>query len=219
MKQILPLCLAMIIMISGCAWFETKTEKTAEELVAEGMKAFKDEDYKDAIEAFQKLKDWYPFSKYAILAELKIADSYYELDEFADAFAAYEDFEHLHPRNEAIPFVIYRQARCWFEQIDTIDRDQTAAEKSLDIYNRLIRLYPLDENAYKARKDVVKCHQSLAGHEIYVGEFYFKNKNYKAALNRFEAAMKYTEAGKETLGKADYYLNQCRTNIQKDESS
>ena len=49
------------------------------------MDAYDDGDYKVAIENFQKLKDWYPFSKYAILAELKIADSHYHLEQYEEA--------------------------------------------------------------------------------------------------------------------------------------
>jgi outer membrane protein assembly factor BamD len=204
------------LLTPGCAWFKPKPEKTAEELARDGMKEFKDEDYHDAIEAFQKLKDWYPFSKYAILAELKIADSHFELGEYEAAVAAYENFENLHPRNEAIPYVIYQEARCHFERIDTIDRDQTNAEKALEIYNRLIKQYPSDPYAYKAFQDIKKCHESLAGHQIYVGKFYFKNKKYEAALNRFQEAMKYSEADKETLGKADYYIRQCMKYIREE---
>ena len=82
MKRILIFCLISLLVFSGCAWFETKEEKTAQELVSNGMDDFKSGNYRKAIESFEKLKDWYPFSKFAILAELKIADAYYCLKEY-----------------------------------------------------------------------------------------------------------------------------------------
>ena len=123
MKRMLLAGVSALLICSGCAWFEpNEEEKSAQELVQDGVESFDDGKYKAAIESFEKLRDWYPFSKYAILAELKIADAYFNLESYADAIFAYEEFEQLHPRNEAIPYVIYRIGRSYFDQIDTTDR-------------------------------------------------------------------------------------------------
>ena len=119
----------------------------AQQLAWDGMDAYEDGDYKDAIEYFQKLKDFYPFSKYAILAELKIADSHYHLEQYEEAIFAYSEFEKLHPRNEAIPYVIYQIGLCFFVQIDTIDRDQTPAAMALSTFQRLNKQFPDDQYA------------------------------------------------------------------------
>jgi len=79
MKRILTIWLIALLVCSGCAWFGTKSEKSAQELASDGMEAFNNGKYTKAIESFEKLKDWYPFSKFAILAELKIADAHYHL--------------------------------------------------------------------------------------------------------------------------------------------
>ncbi len=190
MKATHPFLTALVIIAvsigSGCAWFSSdRPEKPAGELVREGIEAYDRGSYKAALEAFEQLKNWYPFSQYAILAELKIADAHYHLQQYPEAIVAYEEFERLHPRNEAVPYVVYQIGRCYFEQIDTIDRDQTSARKALDTFQRLIRQYPDDTYAHKASTHIVKCFQSLAGHEFYVGRFYFRQKNYQAALQRF----------------------------------
>ena len=40
------------------------------------------------------------------------------------------------------------------------------------------------------------CIKSLAGHDLYVGRFYFRNRYYKAALGRFKAVlMEYPDVG------------------------
>ena len=148
------------------------------------------------IELFEKLRDWYPFSKYAILAELKIADAYYNLQEYEEAIFAYGEFENLHPRNEAIPYIIYQIGLCYFEQLDTVDRDQTCAQKGLDVFKRLTEQFPNDAYTKKAREYIKKCQASLAGHEFYVGLFYYKSKHYKAAMQRFKAVLsKYPDVG------------------------
>lgn len=183
-------------------------EKPAFELIQDGIDAYDRGNYTVAIKNFEQLKDWYPFSKYAILAELKIADSHYHLKAYAEAIQAYEEFEQLHPRNEATPYVIYQIGRCYYEQIDSIDRDQTPAQKALEVFERLNRQYPDDPHAMRSRTHITKCLQNLAGHEFYVGEFYFKTKHYKAALSRFMAVVtKYPDVGvhHQALG----YIARC----------
>ena len=196
MKHTFIGCLVLLFFLTGCSWFQTKEEKPAQELASDGMEAFKKGKYDKAIESFQKIKDWYPFSKYAILAELKIADAHFNLEEYEEAVFAYEEFENLHPRNEAIPYVIYQIGRCYFVQIKTIDRDQTSSQKALDTFNRLIKQFPEDTYAARAGEHIKKCIQALAGHEFYVGLFYFKGKHYKAAQKRFEVVLnKYPDVG------------------------
>ena len=57
MKRSLLLLLIVALAASGCAMFKAKEEKPAEVLAQEGAAAFKDQSYREAIEAFQKLKD------------------------------------------------------------------------------------------------------------------------------------------------------------------
>ena len=177
-------------LVAGCAWFGgAHEEKQAYELIQDGVEAYDKGDYSDAIKNFEQLKDWYPFSKYAILAELKIADAHYQLAQYAEAIVGYEEFEQLHPRNEAIPYVIYQTGRCYYDQIDTIDRDQTPAQKALEVFRRLVRQYPQDPYAAQSQTHITRCLQNLAGHEFYVGKFYYRSKHYPAALKRFKAVV------------------------------
>ena len=216
MRRILVLGLISLLLVSGCAWFETNEEKTAQELASDGMDQFNSEDYRDSIESFEKLKDWYPFSKFAILAELKIADAYYNIKEYEEAVASYEEFESLHPRNEAIPYVIFQIGLCYFEQIDTIDRDQTPAKKALNTFNRLKQQFPGDSYTIKGEEHIKECLKSLAGHELYVGLFYFKNKHYKAALSRFKSVLtKYSDVGVHQM--ALQHIATCEALLKKQE--
>lgn len=166
------------LLFIGCSLFEKPQEmnQNAEELVSEGSSAFMDQDYKAAIKAYTKLKDWYPFSKYAILAELKIADSHFHLEQYDEAILAYEEFEKLHPKNEAIPYVIYQTGLSWFKQLGTIDRDHTPARNSLTQFNRLIDQFPRSEYAPKAKEHIAKCIGMIAAHELYVANFYMRTK-------------------------------------------
>jgi outer membrane protein assembly factor BamD len=218
LKQLSPLCLVGIFLLIGCAGMGAREEKPANELIQDGITRFDKGDYRKAIEAFEQLKDWYPFSKYAILAELRIADAHFFLDEYADAVIAYEEFEQLHPRNEAIPYVIYQIGKCHFNQIDTIDRDQTPAEKALAAFQRLIKQYPDTPLSRLARGHIDTCLKSLAGHEFYVGLFYYRARHYEAALGRFQALItRYPDVGIHQ--KALPYIANCQALIREQPAS
>lgn len=214
MKKQIVFCLIALFAFSGCAWFQARDDKTAYELADDGMTAYEAGQYRAAIESFEKLKDWYPFSEYASLAELKIADAHFHLEEYDEAIFAYEGFETLHPRNEAIPYVVYQIGTSYYRQRDTIDRDQRAVRQALDTYRRLIQDYPESEYAAKAEGHLKECLKSLAGHEFYVGLFYFKNGKYEPALSRFKTILEeYPDVGIHQ--KALHYLALCEASLKK----
>ena len=137
-----------------------------------------------------------PSTRLAILAELKIADAHFKLEEYDEAIVAYEEFANLHPLNEAIPYVIYQTGLCYHNRVDTIDRDQNNALKALETFNRLTRQHPDDPYALKADEKAKECLKSIAGHEFLVGLYYFKSKHYKAALARFRSVLsQYPDVG------------------------
>ncbi|MFH0996787.1 MAG: outer membrane protein assembly factor BamD [Pseudomonadota bacterium] len=220
MKYKLILPVVAMLLFSGCALFFDKKadDKTAQELVNDGMEAFNRQRYRSAIESFDKLKDWYPFSKYAILAELKIADAHFYLGEYEAAVVAYESFENLHPRNEAIPYVIFQRGMSFIEQMETVDRDQTSAKKAIETFNRLKKTYPTSEYTAQADTYIRLSLKNMAGHEFYVGEFYFKNKHYKAAVVRFRTVVSsYPDVG--LTEKALEYIARCEVELAKEDAA
>jgi hypothetical protein len=92
MRRIPIICLVVLLVATGCSTLKDQYDKffgaedsvSAQELAWDGMDAYENGKYEKAIEKFQKLKDYYPFSKYAILAELKIADAHYQRQEYED---------------------------------------------------------------------------------------------------------------------------------------
>ncbi|CAB5121452.1 putative lipoprotein [Olavius algarvensis associated proteobacterium Delta 3] len=217
MRLLCVVLAGLTLVVSGCSLFRgKKSEKPALELASEGVDHYDAGNYKKAIEAFEQLRDWYPFSKYAILAELKIADSHYQLKQYEDAIFAYEEFENLHPRNEAVPYVVYQIGRSYFGQIDTVDRDQTTAQNALKTFSRLLQQHPNNAYARQAESHIKACLKSIAGHDYYVGLFYYKGKHYKAALKRFESiVIQYPDVGIHF--EALQYITRCEEEIQKQE--
>jgi outer membrane protein assembly factor BamD len=218
-------CLITLLVLTGCSSLQDRIDKflgtdegdSAQELAWDGMDAYESGKYLKAIEKFQKLKDFYPFSKYAILAELKIADAHYQREEYEEAIFEYENFERLHPRNEAVPYVIYQIGMCYFVQIDTTDRDQTPARKGLETFQRLQKQFPENQYARRSEEHISKALKSLAGNTYYIAEFYYKTKHYKAALHRFMSIISdYPDVGYHQ--QALEYIAKCEAKIAEEKS-
>ncbi len=183
----------LLIILSGCGpppeALKKGKEKGPRELMEEGLRDMRDGFYEGAIQVFQEIKDKYPYSEYAVLAELKIADALYYKGNYDEAYEAYTEFERLHPVNPNIPYVIYQKGMCHFERVSTIDRDQYHTKKALEEFERLIRRFPNSKYARIAKWRLRKCYSNLARHEIYVANFYYKMKKYRAALGRYRYAI------------------------------
>ncbi len=189
-KIFLPVvCLTFAL---GCStvkgWFsKNKNEGKPPDVLAEqGLKDLKKKNYDDAIDTFEKVRDRYPYSEQALLAQIKVADAYFYKKKYDEALQAYKDFEKLHPTNKAVPYCIYRQGLCFYRQRTTIDRDQTFTTRALEEFRRLKQKYPQSEFVPRAEKLMARCRLDLAEHEYYIAEFYFKTKRYQAALERYQ---------------------------------
>jgi outer membrane protein assembly factor BamD len=210
LKKGIVVALVAVVMLSGCAWWgdlwrHEMARNTPDALYKTGYDFYQDGRYKKAAEAFQRMKDLHPLHPLAILAEMGIADSHYSDGAYGEAELAYNDFMNLHPTNENIPYVIYQIGMCHYNQILSVDRDQTEAQRAKREFERLISRFPGSKFAVMAEKKLKESKQKLAEHEFYVGEFYFNRKQYKAALKRFETITKdYPNVGLDY--KVQYYL-------------
>jgi outer membrane protein assembly factor BamD len=184
------LCLIVVIFlfISGCGLWKSKdiSKNNPEALYQQGYTDYQKGRYEKAIENFQRLKEEYPLSELAIRAELGIADAHFSMEEYGYAEIAYNDFLNLHPANENISYVMYQIGICHYNQLLSVDRDQTETWKALKEFEKLIARFPTSKFSFLAEKKVKECKSRLAEHEYYVGEIYFKMKHYKAAMLRFE---------------------------------
>lgn len=223
-KRIFLILLVAVLLLSGCgkSWWpwDKKTDmtrSTPEGLYQQGVEFYQNASYKKAVEVFQRMKEEYPLSKFALLAEMGIADAYFSAKEYPEAELAYNEFLNLHPTNENLPYVMYQLGMSHFNQISTIDRDLTEALKALKEFERLTARFPSSKFAFLAEKMIRDCKKYLGEHEFYVGEFYFNIKQFKAALRRFEkVARDFTNVGLDY--KVSYYIIETKRRIAEDEA-
>jgi outer membrane protein assembly factor BamD len=210
----------LLLGLAGCSLFKKAplVKSSPEGLYARGSEEFQNGNYKSAREYFTRLKDEYPLHELAILAELGIGDSFYTDKEYLEAESPYSEFLNMHPTNVNIPYVIYQLGMCHYNQKGTIDRDQTETVKARKEFEKLIARFPDSKFSIAAEKYLRECKQELAEHEFYVGQFYFRQKKYSAALKRFEGiARSYANIGLDY--KLEYYLTETKRKIAEEEGN
>ena len=209
--------LGLLFSAAGCSsiplpslpWSSQQVQNnpTAEALFAEGMDHFNNKRYVRAIDRLQRVKAEFPFSPGLIQAELKLAEAYYLNKQYPEAISAFKEFQTMHPTNENIPFVVYHLGAAHFDQFTTTDRDQKMTEIAKGYFETVARSYPNSPYTEKANEKLAKCNQYLAEHAFNIARFYFNDKNYPAARDRFEEILR-RYPNTPTSPQALYYLGE-----------
>lgn len=212
MRSTTAIAIALVgTTIVGCA---AKRGRTSEEYFSKANESFQTGALDMAIEQFNELLDQHPFSEHSEEAELKIAHAYYLAGSYPEAVVALTDFQRRHPTSPHLPFVGYYLGMCYVRQMNTVDRDQTAARNAHTYFLTVSRQYPDSPFAELARERLAECRERLAAHDLYVANFYKKRENYRAAeVRMLTLASRYQEtpaAAEALMELGDYYGSRDR---------
>lgn len=188
---ILAVC-CMFVTAMGCS---ARKPVSSEDYYALAQLDFANGSYDEAINNYQILIDRYPFSPYAQDAEMKVGMAHYKMGQYAQAIASLTDFQRMHPTSPNLQLVAYYIAMSYYDQIGRADQDQTATIKALGYFDSLEQQFPESPFAELAREKAGTCRAMLARHEQYIGNYYFKRANFRAAESRYaELLEKYPNA-------------------------
>lgn len=184
-------------------------ERGAKELYEKGLKTlhkgFLGGDPEKAIEIFRKVIDIYPDSRYAISAELGIADAYFKKKEYRVAVDLYREFLEKRPDYPKADYIMYQIGRCFCSLTPAYDRDLTPAKNGISYLRNLINHYPDSRYVKPAKKMLDELMEKIARREIYVGNFYIKDGDIASAKKHFLEAKKWAVKAK-TLKEIERYL-------------
>lgn len=181
------------VMLFSCAKKKKEDEKilAAEVMYNQSMDNLQGKKYKKAIEGFEDLERTYPYSKWAIKAQIMSAYTSFKNEQYTDAIVTLDKFISLHPGNRDIEYAYYLKAICYYEQISDIQREQSYTILARDALKEVIARFPNSNYARDAQGKLDLVMDNLAGKEVEVGRFYLKNKKYIAAINRFKEVVEH----------------------------
>ncbi|GAB5046824.1 outer membrane protein assembly factor BamD [Thermodesulfovibrio sp. TK110] len=157
--------------------------KKADELISK-------KEYEEARKLLLEIKNRESAKEYAPVAQLKIADSYLKEDEPELAITEYRRFLELYPESTYAPYAQYSIAMAYFRQIESPERGAGTAQKALNEFLKLEKMYPRHPYGEILPLRIQKCRNIIAEGELLIGKFYYKKGSYKAAIGRFEGIVK-----------------------------
>lgn len=198
---------------------------SAEELYSEGMTELNDgtkmlgvvdtTDYQAAIDKFQDVIDNYPYSDVSTLAELRIADAFYDQERYEEALSYYREFAELHPDNEKVPYTVFRTALSYVNQSESPNRDQTATREALVALDRVLTEYPTSPEAAEAEALWRDMRTRLGDHVMGIADFYLDRQEYQSAANRYRSVLN-EFPGLGLDAEALYKLGVCYTHMSRE---
>lgn len=159
---------------------------SAELLYSRGVDALNSQKYNLAAAQFDLVEQAYPYSSWAVNAQLMQGYSEYLQNKYTQAIATLDRFIQLHPAHRDISYAYYLRALSYYEQISDVQRDQRATQEAIGALQEVVNRFP--DTAYgrdaKLKIDLGRDH--LAGKEMEVGRYYMQQKLYTAAIGRFQ---------------------------------
>ncbi|MDR1776832.1 MAG: outer membrane protein assembly factor BamD [Desulfovibrio sp.] len=180
---------ASFLAVNGCGIIDMiylpPAEDTAQELFESANDAMSEKNYVRAVEFYTKLRDTYPFSPYTLDAELSLADAYYLDKDYGLAAESYKDFESLHPRHPAIPYVLYQTGMSLLREFRSIDRTTAELQEAYDCFNRLCQTFPDSQYVRSSEEHMAECRKLMAEHELFIADVFWHMKKYGPAWRRY----------------------------------
>ncbi len=164
---------------------------------------YDDRNWEIALQKLGEFKSRFPYSKFATTAELFIANSHFELEQFEESAVAYSQFVKLHPKNENVDYAMFRVGESyWVEAPEDVDREQDYTIKAIDEWKKLITRLPDSPYAKKAQDLMEKGQRRLAGSNQFIADFYCKQEIWHACAFRNELLLEKYPQYKELHEKA-----------------
>ncbi|AKT40434.1 outer membrane protein assembly factor BamD [Chondromyces crocatus] len=197
-------CLTAVSALTGCdiqasnGSRATLTYTTdARKAYQEALTAFRAREWEDARALFKDLQKLFPYSAYAKLAGLRVADIDFELQRYPESVSAYREWIQNNRTDKDVEYARYRIGKALHEDINdgflqppAEERDQAV---TIDAYKELrgfLRQFPRSRYGKDAAYMLEAVTGRLVRHELYVAHFYLKRDRFEAAVARIDFALR-----------------------------
>lgn len=175
---------SLSLVWSACSEKEFDPNDPAKSFVI-AKEPYDDQSYEIALQKLGEFKARFPYSKYAVEAELLIANAHYELGHFTEAAVAYEQFVKLHPKHPQVDYAAFRVGESyWQDAPEQIDREQDYTIKAVNEWEKLVSKQPDSPYAKQANELIKRGKRRIAESMGFVAHFYCKQEIYHACAYR-----------------------------------
>lgn len=236
MKKCIPILTAPLFIISSLLFFapilgcssskkeaapepvelgDTTSVDTPEgELFREAQKFYNARLFSNAREAFEKIRDGYPFGPFAEYAEIKIADCYFYAHEYSTSALLYDEFTKQRPASPNVSYAIVQMGRSYQLQYKGNGRDVDPLEKAAASYKKLLEEKPDAIYAAAAKKYLGEIQKEILAYEQIVENFYKRAGKEEAAKARATRKLALKENYKSEMEKINQQTVEKRGGVE-----
>jgi outer membrane protein assembly factor BamD len=148
-----------------------------------GLQQLEAKDWVAAAKYFGFVKSRFPYSKYAVLSELRLADAEFGAEQYIESIDSYRLFIKFHPTHEMVAngYASFRIGEAYFRMLPgdfwmfppSFEKDQSATEDAGNELKAFLDKYPSSPYRKQAQEIVIKVGKRLADHEWYVARYYW----------------------------------------------
>lgn len=196
---------------------------SAQQNYTKGLAELGEKDWIAAAKYFSFIKARFPYSKFAVLAELRLADAEFGAGHYLQAIDSYKLFTKFHPTHEMVVngYCSFRVGEAYFKMLPgdfwllppSHEKDQSASFDADRELKKFIRQHPKSPFVPKARKMIARVGKQLAAHEWYVAKFYWERGKPMGTVLRLRRLLeRYSGVGYD--GDAMWLLGQAYTKVK-----
>jgi outer membrane protein assembly factor BamD len=200
--------LGTALLLSACGSTKTVDETanwSPNRIYSEATEERAAGNFERSVTLLEKLEGRAAGTPLAQQAQLDKAFTHYKAGEPAQAMAAIDRFQKLHPASPAMDYALYLKGLVNFNdnlglfgalaRQDLSERDQKAAKESFEAFRELTTRFPDSRYTPDARLRMTYIVNSLAQYEVHVARYYLSRGAHVAAINRAQTALnEYTNA-------------------------
>lgn len=141
--------------------------------------------YADAVECLEVFKSRNKGTSNGQTADLLIGDNYFASKDYLLAADAYESFVKNFPEHSRADYAQYRLGLAYLSEAPKqIDRDQQYLEQAATELHEYVARFPKSGDSGDARTQLDNALRRRGAREYYIGKFYYRTGEYRAALPR-----------------------------------
>jgi len=167
---------------------------SAQQLYEKGLEQLDSGDFMQAIASFEAVRNRFPYSSFAALAELRVGDTEFARGQYLAAIDVFQAFVKLHPSHPDVDWAAFRIGEAHFEALPSdfflfpspSERDTTEAQGARKALEEFLAAYPQSKYVPRARELLAETLRVLARHELYAGDFYASRRKWRGAAGRYE---------------------------------
>ena len=187
-------------------------------LFDKGSNALSAKKWLTAREFFKQVVETYTASPYRPDAKLGIGDTYLgegTSEALVLAINEFREFLSFYPTNARADYAQYKLSYAHFRQMRNPQRDQTETREAIKEYETFVLRYPNSTLMPEVRARLRESRDRLSDSDYQVGYFYWRQRWYPGAIDRFKVLLKSDEAytGRDAVY---YYLADSYVKVKQD---